>query len=450
MKNKRIGTVGVINHESKVYLVDSGFNSTLPWTQITDGLSVNWETEATVVQGKKIVPYGTNNNLPAEIRNILDANNLAPGILEREAGLLRGQGPQLYRKIIENDDVVTKWVKDPEIEAWLKSWDFKRYVDMAVTEYKHLKGFFVRRTAKRGMRIGRRPEWYKLEVLPAIDCRLEWTDSRRLEDVRNIFTGDFETGATKGLQSFSVYDHANPWAKGICMSYHNTYSFARRFYSVPGFYGTLKWIQRSSDIPELLKYLTDNGLSLTHHIHSPAGYWEEKKEYIQRANPTKTDIQVDKLLEELMDETFTSLTRSLSGKTKAGKFIHTVDLYDEGTKEILAWKIESIDHKIKEFIEAQLAISKAADAATTSGIGLHPSLSNIMVDGKLASGSEMLYALKLYLASDTSVPEEVIFEPINQAIADMWPNKDVKIGFYHKIVLREEDVSPKDRVTNNT
>ncbi len=81
-----------------------------------------------------------------------------------------------------------------------------------------------------------------------------------------------------------------------------------------------------------------------------------------------------------------------------------------------SWKITPIDQKIKDFIDAQIRVSEKADSATTSGIGLHPALSNIMVDGKLSSGSEMLYALKLYLASDVTISEEVVLEGINRAI----------------------------------
>ena len=115
----------------------------------------------------------------------------------------------------------------------------------------------------------------------------------------------------------------------------------------------------------------------------------------------------------------------------------------------MTWKIEPIEQKVKDFIEAQLKISEAADQATTSGIGLHPALSNMMMSGKSASGSEMLYALKLYLASDTTIPETVIMEPINQCIAAMWPEKKARLGFYHKIVLKEENVSPGDRTSTN-
>jgi hypothetical protein len=61
----------------------------------------------------------------------------------------------------------------------------------------------------------------------------------------------------------------------------------------------------------------------------------------------------------------------------------------------------------------------------------------------------MLYALKLYMASDTTLPEEVIFEPINQAIAANFPGRKLRMGFYHHSVMKEEDVAPNDRVVNN-
>lgn len=419
------------------------------WSELTIGTNVSWESVHQTVQGKKIVPYGSANDLPVMIRRIMDRNNLAPGILEREMGLLRGQGPQLYTTVIENGDVTRQWVDDKEIWDWLNSWNFRAYIDKATTEYKYLKGFFVKRTMKRGNRIGRRPEWKNLEVIPATDCRLAWVDTRRLEDVPFIYVGDFENGCSTGVRTYPVYDVDQPWAKAVCMSYHNTYSFARNFYSVPGYFGTLNWIERSSDIPELIKYLTDNSLSLTYHVHSPEGYWKKKRDFIADKYPDKPEKFIDDKLEEVKTEVFKSMTSALSGKANAGKFIETVDFFDPDSNTIVKWEIEPIDQKFKEFIDAQLEVSKKADAATTSGIGLHPALSNIMVDGKLSSGSEMLYALKLYLASDTNIPEEVILEPINQAIQSMFPNRNLRMGFYHKIILREESVSPEDRTANN-
>lgn len=411
--------------------------------------SVQWESDPEVIAGNKIVPYGANNNLPVLIRDMMEDNNLAPGILEREMGLLYGQGPQLYRDIVNNNDIARVWSYDEEIWNWLKSWDYRRYIDMAMVEYKHLKGIFVKRFLRRGARLGRKPE-FTLEVCPGTDARLGWVDSRRLEDVDAIYTGDFENNCARtGIRKWPVWDRYMPFAQKASMSYHNSYSFAHNFYSIPGFWGSRKWIARSSDVPDILKYLSDNGLVSTHHIHSPAGYWREKREKMEERFPSKDEKEIDAKMEELKKETFRKISSVLSGKKNVGKFIETVDFYDEEAGEVVSWKVEAIDQKVKDFIEAQIKISDKADGATTSGIGLHPALSNMMMNGKSAAGSEMLYALKLYLASDTAIPEEVIFEPINQCIQAMWPDKKKKLGFYHKIVLREENVPPTQRTSTN-
>jgi hypothetical protein len=188
---------------------------------------------------------------------------------------------------------------------------------------------------------------------------------------------------------------------------------------------------------------------VTHHIHSPGAYWAEKRDKIELKFPGKPEAYIDEKLAELKTETFRKISAVLSGKKNVGKFIETVDFFDEEADCVVRWNIEAIDQKTKDFIEAQIAISDKADAATTSGIGLHPALSNMMMNGKSAAGSEMLYALKLYLSSDTTIPEEVIFEPINQCIEAMWPGKKCRLGFYHKIVMKEENVAPADRTTTN-
>lgn len=410
----------------------------------------NWEAQPATIRGKKVVPIGLNNDLPVLIRRIMDENNLAPGIIERQIGLLYGDGPALFKINIVNGVLEREYVKDAEIEAWLKTWNFRRFVSMAMVEYKHMKGFFVRLFRNRGPRIFQEPSIVKLEVIPSTDSRLAWPErGRRLEDVTHIYEGDFTNNCLEsGIRTFPVYDVGSPFKYPIAMSYHNSYSFGRNFYSMPSFLGTIKWIQRSSDIPEILKYLTDNGIAVAFHIHSPIQYWEDKKSKLEDKYPEYDNAKIDKLLEEVKDELFKNIATVLAGKKNAGKFIETVDFYDDDGKP-QAWKIEPIDQKIADFIEAQIKIGDKADSATTSGMGLHPSLSNIVVGGQLSSGSQMLYAMKMYLAADTSIPEEVIFEPINQAIEANFPGKGLKLGFFHKIIKTEDSVSSADRVTNN-
>ena len=437
----------VIHTDGAVYAVSTGYNQCDTF-RIFSNASGSWEARPLFVGGETIVPFGVNNSLPEAIRDIMDENNLAPGILEREMGLLYGEGPMLYRIEITESGMVRRWISDPDAESWLKSFDFRRFVNMAMTEYKYMGGVFVKRTLSKGRRIGR-GRVASLEVVPNTFARLEWAESMRLEDVKHIFTGDFENNCFyTGLKKYPVYDPADPLRHPVAMSYHNSYSFARSFYSVPSYFGALRWIMRSSDIPEIIKYLTDNGIAVAYHVHSPAGYWEEKRAWLEKMYPDKTEKFYADKEEELKNQIFSAMADVLAGKKNVGKFIETVDFHDPESGSIVSWKIEPIDQKIKDFIDAQLKIAEKADSATTSGLGLHPSLSNIIVGGQLSSGSQMLYALKLYLASDVAIPEEVIFEAVNQALEVNFPGRGLKMGFFHSVVKTEEDTAPDDRVKN--
>jgi len=94
-----------------------------------------------------------------------DPSGDVAGILAREMGLFHGQGPQLYLDLVKNGDIVRKWTYDQEIWDWLKSWNYRRFIDMSTVEYKYLKGIFVKRFIRRGARIGRR---YRFETNPGL------------------------------------------------------------------------------------------------------------------------------------------------------------------------------------------------------------------------------------------------------------------------------------------
>lgn len=412
------------------------------------GRSYNWENTPHAIGDFRIVPYGPNNLLPSELRSTVDDNNLAPGIIERQLGLLFGQGVFLYQLAFEDGEIKHLWQQDNEIESWLSDWDFMSYIKGITTDYLYLKGFFNAIYLTRGHRLGSAPKISHLEHIPAKNARLEWADSRKLSDVKHILVGNFEQNCyDTGIQSFPVYDRRNPARYPVSAAYNSTYSFSRDFYSVPPYWGALRWIVRGSEIPTIFKYVTDNGLNLAYHVHSPFEYWENKREVIKQMHPEWSEAQVEKRIAELSTQLLEDLTHVLSGKENAGKFFHTVDITDE-TGTTHTWKIEAIDQKIKDFVDSQLKIAEASSSAITSGMGLHPSLSNVMVNGKLASGSEMLYAFRLHLLSNVAIAEQAILEQINQAIAFNFPKKNLRLGFYHQSLKAEEALSSSDRIKN--
>ena len=138
----------------------------------------------------------------------------------------------------------------------------------------------------------------------------------------------------------------------------------------------------------------------------------------------------------------------MAGQKNAGKFFSCVDFVDE-FGNVQSWKVEPIEMNIDKYIEAQAKISRIADSSTTSGFGLSPALANIIIDGKSDSGSQMLYALKIFYGADTQIPEEIALEAINDAIRINFPNKKgIFLGIYRKVINKEDNVSASDRSTN--
>lgn len=397
----------------------------------------------------KLIPYGVDNLLPSHLRDIIDNNNLAPGVLERQMGLIYGQGPELCRKSYTTEGEIRRaWVDNYEIRSWLESWDYTSFIKGALSDYLYLKGFFNAWYLEKGSRIGMAPRIGSLEHIPAKNARLEWTDTRSLKDVEHIYVGNFESRCTDtGLRSYPVFDPKAPGKFRASASYNRTASFGRDFYAMPQYYGALRWISRGSEIPTIFKYVTDNGLNLAYHVHSPQAYWDVRRDVLRTLHPDWNEAKVEAEISKATTEFLENLTKVLSGKENAGKFFHTVDVLDDTGKPV-TWSIEPIDQKIKDFVDSQLKISDASVSAITSGMGLHPSLSNIMVNGKLASGSELLYAFKLFLLSDTRIASSVVLGPINTAIAINFPNSGVYLDFYHSALLAEEAISEKDRIKN--
>ncbi len=410
----------------------------------------NWEVMPQSIGGYKIVPYGWDNNIPVFIRNTIGENNLAPGIIERQRGLLWGQGPQLYRLEIVDGTIIQSWVRDAEVERWLSGWDYKSYLLGVMGDYLSTGGYFDAKHLARGARVGASRFIAKLEHLPVKNARLEWPDNDELDIscCRHILTGDFEHACSRsGIREYPVFLDADPGRFPVAASYVRLPSFGHDFYALPQFWGAMRWIVRGSEIPSIFKYVTDNGINLAYHVHSSQAYWDYRREVLQKSHPDWDDTKIEEEIMNITKQLLDSMVSVLTGKENAGKMFHSIDcIDDQGNAH--AWKIEAVDQKIKDFVESQLKIAEASVSAITSGMGLHPSLSNIMVNGKLASGSEMLYAFKLYLASDTAIPSNVILSGINKAIRFNFPGKDVQMGFYHQSVKTEESLSASSRIKN--
>jgi len=233
------------------------------------------------------------------------------------------------------------------------------------------------------------------------------------------------------------------------MRYSNLYNFALPYeYSRAPFHGALNWIKLASSIPKLLSNFNANSAAIKYHIESPYEYWESKAKELEEDCFLKNKPYTNKILEDYKDEVYSKLTAGLSGVEKVGKVITTESFFSGQGNEFVGWKINVLDQKVKDFLDAQINIASQASFQVSAGIGLHPAISNLSKDGNLPSGSEQLYALKIFLLTSIEIPEGIIMRDINQAIKVNFPDSKLQLGFYHTGILTEEDTNPKDRLKN--
>lgn len=448
-ETRKIGDFHFVPTEVGTYAVrmEGGLNDTFERFLSFDPTS--WDMDPVTVAGVRVVPWGADNNLPKNIRRILEKNNLAPGILDRKLGLIYGQGPMLYTLDVQENERVQNWIQDEEIQDWLDSWDYRGFIRHMLMEYNHLKGCFVKYHSGKAVRLGK-PWIHSLECVPSADCRLVWpkNDSRNMDDIEDIMVGDFDAYTNPSYKLYPVFDKWHPARHEVAMKYHSMRSFGRNFYSISSFYGSVPWMADANALPEIIAYLNNNMIAAAYIVHVPQGYWQEKRNVIVDKHPDFTEAQITCMLDDVKETLARQIAEVMAGKNNAGKFFMCVDFIDlDGHEQ--SWKIEPIEMNIDKYIDALAKISRIADSSTTSGLGLNPALANIIIDGKGDSGSQMLYALKLFYGADTQIPEDIALEAINDAIRINFPQKKgVFIGLYRKVINKEDNVTAGERATN--
>lgn len=402
--------------------------------------------------GFQIVPEGEDNRFGYQLRQLLEDNHLGLGVIRRQRGLQYGQGLGLYKTVVEDGRLRVVWIEDSTIAEWLKQWDYEEYLINGLMDLLVKQEFYSKIFRNRAPRIGGKSVPTILEHVGAAEVRREWPDI--MGRTGNFFVGDWSDGEPDVIMRYSAFDPKKPMTDKVCMTWSSFYQFGRnlRNETIPSYYGSRKWMQRSNVAPDILKAQTDNGMNIKWHIISPQSYWDMKRGLLMTQCKNMGIEYEEQMLENLKDEILLGLANVLAGIENVGKFFHSEAVRQElgiGKSEIMKWEIIPIDMKVKDFTDAQIKISEHAAGAITSAMGLHASMANIIINGKLASGSEMLYAYKLFLATETKVIEKKALEVMNMLKQILFPQVEGKFGFYHDLVKREEDITPVERTSNN-
>ena len=413
---------------------------------------LDWNTRYNYIGDFLVYPYGANNDLPDVIKQVVQTNYIAPGILKKKTQLIWGLGPQLYKEKIDKGVLSREWIEDAEISDWLYSWNYEDFLLNCCTDFQHIEGVFSRFELTKGSRVGK-PFISKLIHLYPDRTRLATHKSNLTRKTTHAVVTDWSFNTIHALAEYKVYplfDFLNPFSDKNSVLYSNMYSFCTDYYTVPDLYGSLEWLNRSTAVPLIFKALSKNSINLKYHIISPQAFWDKKREEM-KANCTQRGLVYnEKMLLDYQTEFLNKIAVVLSGDENTGKYLHTTKSFTvEGTNLIEhGWDVKVIDQNIKDFVAAQIQISQRADHALSSGLNLHSALGNVSESGKSDSGSEQIYALKTFLQTGIDIPEMIIMKAINYAIKVNFPDKKLKLGFYHVVPEKEQDIAPKNRLIN--
>ena len=442
-------------------------------------------------------PCGADNLDFNTCKTLIKGNRLLPSLIEKQIAILFGTGPQLYMSTIDSDGKVTRqYIKNEKIQSWLDSWrenglpdTSETYLNKCIRSYYYSEGIFSKLHLSRAHAVGFKGIGVPvvgLEHVSELRCRMATTkDISRTPDVEDrdfthIMVGNWEKSST--ISEFKVYprlDYTKPLTKHCAISYSKNPNHGEEIYATNKFFkGIMQWIRGCNATPEYINSFLENSLSARHHVIIPNAWIKQKEEMLQnlcdlnaqlKAKGSKEgdwhkvkvgdktleigDTYTEDILSQYVQLEISNLANFLSGRGKnQGKIYASRSFYnDEGKEE--SWKIEEIPQKYKEYIEALISYDKRADMVLLSAKGIDSSISNISSDGVISkSGADTYYNYMVYLTQQ-SIPESVVCADLNYAIRLNFPQEyaqGIRIGFYRPNVQRQEDVSPSDRLSNQS
>lgn len=414
--------------------------------------ALDWNSSHNYIGDYIVYPFGSNDDLPDVIKQVVQTNYIAPGILKKKTQLIWGMGPQTYQEKIVDGVLTRVWVEDIEVSDWLHSWNHEDYLIKCITDFQHIEGSFSRLELNKGSRIGS-PFISKISHVYPDRIRVASLKNSANRDATHALISQWPFNSINAQTEYKVYplfDFLNPYAESNSVLYSNMYSFCTDYYTVPDLYGSLEWLNRSTAVPLIFKALSKNSINLKYHIVSPQAFWDKKEEQM-KANCTQRGVVYEnKMLLDYQKLFLEKISVVLSGDENTGKYLHTTKGFTvEGTNLVEhGWEIKVIDQNIKDFVAAQISISERADHALSAGLNLHSALGNVSESGKSDSGSEQIYALKTFLQTGIDIPEMIIMKAINYALKANYPSKKYKLGFYHQSAEKEQDIAPEKRILN--
>ena len=423
---------------------------------------------------------GGDNRQTKEIAGNIKSNRLLPELIEKQVKIMYGRGLYVYQDLISDDNkVVRKWCDNEQIMDWLQSWggcglneDYEDFAQACIRRFYYFEDFFVKWSFTRGARVG---------LLPIAGLELIENDKARLatakrESVSSAYVySDFtHVAVADWLSPRNIKIHPRLDLRKIrtynsAVSHHANDSVGSIYGMNKSYNGLKDWLLSANENPKFIRSFLSNSLAAKVHVIIPSEWVASKRQTIVsmcrenlkrekegKALQTFNGIDIGTTFSEATLTKYTNkelerLTTYLSGAENQGKMFSSFSFQrDKG--EDVRWKIEQVDLKYKEYIESLIAIDRRADEVLVSGMGIDPSISNVSKEGVISkSGSDAYYNYLIY-QDQLYAAEKICCDPLNMAISVNFPElhkKGFRLGFFRPVPERQQDTSPKNRITHN-
>jgi hypothetical protein len=451
--------------------------------------------------GEYNIPFwGEGHNLyPQEVFATIRENKLLPEVIEKQIKFLFGKGPRLYREIVKTDNPgadgdasaaarrIRIPVEDPEIQAWLDSWEergyshFWEYLRNLIMDFYHVKTCVTKYHFTRARRLQNAETAISPIALPIAaltyvasdEARLATTQKNLNRQIKNdhcryVAIGDWLNPATENYEIFNRFNPAEPFRYPVAVAFNSDKTFSKPVYAYNNWFkGLFEWIKASNLSPRYLNSYLKNALNAHIHVIIPHTWYRAQEETLQTicnenlmapgamvqteyrgvklVNDKGAPVRYFKaMMEQLVVNELRALSNMMSGEGKnQGKLYATTKWGEDG------WEFKEFPGKFKEYFDAIIQYDKRADQVILAGKGINSSITNVENDGVISkSGSDVYYNYLIYVASLT-LDEYFITKEINRAIALNFPQKkEIKLGFWIDIPAKMQETTPSNRLQN--
>lgn len=379
--------------------------------------------------GKEWARWGSNNNYPQELIDVVSADPAA-ALLEKRRALHWGRGLMFFKKSYDkkgNEQI--EFVPDEKVPQevldfmWLNDWpNFQQGV---IADFEWWHAFYVQYIKNGAGKI----------------AQVKW---QRMKDVRakkrNPANGKIEAYFLSGMWpdpkdgEFVEIPAFDRLTGNYGIYKHQLLSIDKDYYPQPAWHGITRWLNIAAKIPRWILANIDNSINLKYHVKIPL-------KYILDMCPVEaydTDAERQKAIQKFESELYAKIDSYLAGETNVHKAFYSKVAVDDNGNALPGWEIIVLDNKVQD--EAWLRAYGTAAMAITSGMGLSPSISGQILPNGLGSGSgsDLREQFNFYMQVMTAQPRQTTLEPWEMVKRiNGWP-KDLHLG-YRDVVLQSTD-----------